>query len=162
MTSLQWLGAVSHYQNQHWLRFMTPYMTYLCHIELTPDSKAHGGNKGPTWALSGPDGPHVGPMSLAIRDHLPGGNRTYTEHEHVRHCVSRCLGTKRCIAICRHNDNCKARHESFKVPLVINDFKYVSGTADGISWYLNVRTHLIYILLSTHLIYIYIYIYIYT
>ena len=23
---------------------------------------------GPTWALSAPDGPHIGPMNLAIRD----------------------------------------------------------------------------------------------
>ena len=32
-----------------------------------PDSKVHGANKGPTWVLSAPDGPHVGPMDLAIR-----------------------------------------------------------------------------------------------
>ena len=33
-----------------------------------PDSKAHGANMGPTWVLSAPDGPHVGPMNLAIRE----------------------------------------------------------------------------------------------
>ena len=33
-----------------------------------PDSKVHGANMGPTWVLSAPDGPHVGPMNLAIRD----------------------------------------------------------------------------------------------
>ena len=27
----------------------------------------HGANMGPTWVLSAPDGPHVGPMNLAIR-----------------------------------------------------------------------------------------------
>ena len=32
------------------------------------DSKVHGANMGPTWVLSAPDGPHVGPMILAIRD----------------------------------------------------------------------------------------------
>ena len=32
-----------------------------------PDSKVHGANLGPTWVLSAPDGPHVGPMNLAIR-----------------------------------------------------------------------------------------------
>ena len=32
-----------------------------------PDSKVHGTNTGPTWALSAADGPHVGPMNLAIR-----------------------------------------------------------------------------------------------
>ena len=35
-----------------------------------PDSKVHGANMGPTWVLSAPDGPHVGPMNLAIRDSL--------------------------------------------------------------------------------------------
>ena len=35
-----------------------------------PDSKVHGANMGPTWVLSAPDGPHVGPMNLAIRGKL--------------------------------------------------------------------------------------------
>ena len=34
-----------------------------------PDSKVHGANTEPTWVLSAPDGPHVGPMNLAIRVH---------------------------------------------------------------------------------------------
>ena len=33
-----------------------------------PNSKVHGANMGPTWVLSVPDGPHVGPMNLAIRE----------------------------------------------------------------------------------------------
>ena len=32
------------------------------------DSKVHGANMEPTWVLSAPDGPHVGPMNLAIRE----------------------------------------------------------------------------------------------
>ena len=35
-------------------------------IQCYPDSKVHGANKGPTWVLSAPDGPHVGPINLAI------------------------------------------------------------------------------------------------
>ena len=31
---------------------------------------AHVANMGPTWVLSAPDGPHIGPMNLAIRDPL--------------------------------------------------------------------------------------------
>ena len=31
-----------------------------------PDSKVHGANAGPTWVLPAPDGPHVGPMNIAI------------------------------------------------------------------------------------------------
>ena len=34
---------------------------------ISPNSKVHGANMGPTWVLSAPDGPHVGPMNLAIR-----------------------------------------------------------------------------------------------
>ena len=33
-----------------------------------PDSKIHGVNMGPTWVLWAPDGPHVDPMNLAIRE----------------------------------------------------------------------------------------------
>ena len=40
-------------RTSHWLTF--------------PDSKVQGVNMGPTWVLSAPDGPHVGPMNLAIR-----------------------------------------------------------------------------------------------
>ena len=37
-------------------------------MESIPDSKLHGANMGPTWVLSAPDGPHVGPINLAIWD----------------------------------------------------------------------------------------------
>ena len=37
-------------------------------LKIIPDSKVHGANMGPTWVLSAPDGLHVGPMNLAIRD----------------------------------------------------------------------------------------------
>ena len=55
---------------------------------INPDSKVYGANMGPTWVLSAPDGPHVGPMNLAIRECLmytPGiyviiyGNTILTE-----------------------------------------------------------------------------------
>ena len=36
-----------------------------------PDSKVHGTNMGPIWVLSAPDGPHVGPMNIAIKDAMP-------------------------------------------------------------------------------------------
>ena len=39
----------------------------LRRMSVHPDSKVHGDNMGPTWVLSTPDGPHVGPMNLAIR-----------------------------------------------------------------------------------------------
>ena len=36
------------------------------HLDVA-DSKDHGANMGPTWVLSAPGGPHVGPMNLVIR-----------------------------------------------------------------------------------------------
>ena len=35
---------------------------------IYPDSKVYGANMGFTWVMSAPDGPHVGPMKLAIGD----------------------------------------------------------------------------------------------
>ena len=40
---------------------------YHALIYIVPDSKIIGANMGLTWVLSAPDGPHVGPMNLAIR-----------------------------------------------------------------------------------------------
>ena len=46
------------------------YLQYLNHMSqhimvmMFPDNKVHGANMGPTWVLSAPDGPHVGPMGL--------------------------------------------------------------------------------------------------
>ena len=37
---------------------------------MTPDGKVHGANMEPTWVLLAPDGPHAGPMNLAIQGHL--------------------------------------------------------------------------------------------
>ena len=42
----------------------------------TPDSKIQGANMGSTWVLSALDGPHVGPVNLAIRDHFKYAKRT--------------------------------------------------------------------------------------
>ena len=38
-------------------------------VYIYPNSKVHGANMEPTWVLPAPDGPHVGPMNLAIRVH---------------------------------------------------------------------------------------------
>ena len=35
--------------------------------KASTDNKVYGAIMGPTWVLSAPDGPHVGPMNLAIR-----------------------------------------------------------------------------------------------
>ena len=48
---------------------------YWCTEWRYPDSKVHGANMGPTWVLSAPDGPHVGPMNLVIRVHMERRHR---------------------------------------------------------------------------------------
>ena len=45
-----------------------PGLTPRRRQKMGRDSKVHGANMGPTWVLSASDGPHVGPMNLAIRD----------------------------------------------------------------------------------------------
>ena len=40
---------------------------YKLSTGVDPDSKVHVANMGPNWVLSAPDGPHVGPMNLAIK-----------------------------------------------------------------------------------------------
>ena len=50
-----------------------PLARYVCHIVMicirlaTYAYKVHWANIGLIWVLSAPDGPHVGPMNLAIR-----------------------------------------------------------------------------------------------
>ena len=61
-------------------------------INTIPDSKVYGANMGPTWVLSAPDGPHVGPMNLAIRDGYssPGCQRCQVIRNRDVDCVNTC------------------------------------------------------------------------
>ena len=63
----------------HWPYFMFLGVAY-------PESKVHGANMGPTWVLLASDGPHVGPMKLAIRVlfiyHLPTKYKWSLKHLH--------------------------------------------------------------------------------
>ena len=52
-------------------KHQNPVLLALCDRKLPatdPNSKVHVANMGPTWVLSVPGGPHVGPMNLAIKD----------------------------------------------------------------------------------------------
>ena len=50
-------------------RKMVPFDDVIIYFlwQQYPDSKVHWANMGPTWVLSAPDGPHVGPMNLTNR-----------------------------------------------------------------------------------------------
>ena len=41
----------------------------MYHLHAHPESNVHGANMRPTWVLSAPDGPHVGPMSQLSVSH---------------------------------------------------------------------------------------------
>ena len=60
----------------------------------SPESEVHGANMGLTWVLSAPDGPHFGPMNLAIREHTIRSARrcgnNYWEY------LTRCLSVYHC------------------------------------------------------------------
>ena len=69
-----WLTFCNILTPSHYIGSMLPYYNLFLpktniqwHLKIYPDSKIHGANMGPTWVLSAPDGPHVGPMNLAIR-----------------------------------------------------------------------------------------------
>ena len=96
--SLVACSVPNHYLNQYWLlncnfknrfqRTLNQYWIVSCQsaienvvrnivvissmprwvIRENPDSKVYGANMRPTWVLSAPDGPHVGPMNLVIRE----------------------------------------------------------------------------------------------
>ena len=55
---------------------------------LIPDSKVHEANIGPTWALSAPDEPHVGPMNVAIKDAYLRYPATHFTSWHPTSCES--------------------------------------------------------------------------
>ena len=57
----QWWGSeelTETHQNVNKCIFLKIYEWFI----MFPDSKVHGANMGPTWVLSAPDGPHVGPQ----------------------------------------------------------------------------------------------------
>ena len=74
-----------------WMNDYTPLfyldvITYPCSTPYAglaniPDNKVHGANMGPTWVLSAPDGPHVGPINLPIRDMLVKLRTPFTKTE---------------------------------------------------------------------------------
>ena len=75
--SMQW--SISDHTHMHAL-----HVRKQCGPVTIPDSKVHGAKLGPTWVLSSPGGPHVGPMYLAIWGLcLSGGIHTMLTYIHT-------------------------------------------------------------------------------
>ena len=79
--SIHFLGKFSSRRNTVWnttmicgaLRcviYMLSYSQETGPCSSLPDSRVHEANMGPTWVLSAPGGPHVGPMNLDIWVHF--------------------------------------------------------------------------------------------
>ena len=72
----------------------------LCNIKhvwkTDPDSKVHGVNMGPTWVLSAQDGPHVGPMNLAIGGSFRIEEISYASLDNALISGSLCSGVRMC------------------------------------------------------------------
>ena len=62
-----------HFNKYSFLLWSVVFMQYnirfdpmLSIANIFPDNKVHGANMGPIWGRQDPDGPHVGPMNLAV------------------------------------------------------------------------------------------------
>ena len=60
----------SGYGSRNFVLWLMDCILVLYSSDGNPDSKVHGANMGPTWVLLAPDGPHVGPMNLAIGEYF--------------------------------------------------------------------------------------------
>ena len=60
------MGTIASQITRLTIVYSTVYTIWRNYLSY-PDSKIHGANMGPTWVLSAPGGPHVGPFNLAIR-----------------------------------------------------------------------------------------------
>ena len=135
----------------------------ICHFIgkcTTPDSKVHGDNMRPSWVLSAPDGPHVGPMNLAIRDPIFGGWKhdtpscacCHTMH-HKKYALTRAL---LCFAVdSEQQNNANPNHVNilwYTLPLSANLWVYCIYISLFIGYLVRLSTYFVrYILfLSTN------------
>ena len=73
---IQYVGYGRLNNNKHWFRYVFENAQGVISIDINPDSKAHEADMGPTWVLSVPDGPHVGPVNLAILEAIMRPHQT--------------------------------------------------------------------------------------
>ena len=65
-----WINCVSDKCNASKGKWSIASLGRVHRINDIPDSNFHVAHMGPTWVLSAPGGPHVGPTNLVIRDVL--------------------------------------------------------------------------------------------
>ena len=60
--------------------FLVKKSIYRKLFHINQNIKVHGANTGPTWVLSAPGGPHIGPMNLVIGEST---GETHNPHDCV-------------------------------------------------------------------------------
>ena len=91
--------------------------TTIVYVDIIPDSKVHGANMEPIWGRQDPGGPHVGPMNLALLDHVGA----YAIHPILQVLADSC---------------CFQRHEGM---YIYSELKY----SLWMSWYYKIWYHLL-------------------
>ena len=67
--NMESISAITHNRvSPKCIRIITWKIMNIYISMYNPDRQVHGANMGPTWVLSAPDGPHVGPMNLAMKE----------------------------------------------------------------------------------------------
>ena len=85
---------------------VTVYNQGLRILKWDPYSKVHGSNMGPTWVLSAPGGPIIGPMSFALGDvpatkiYVTGCDSLISLHFEMRVCFKVPSFTRECCVLC--------------------------------------------------------------
>ena len=91
MVSVEWQPTAPVFHNYQYIETKNFF--------LSSQIEVYGANMGPIWALSAPDGPHVGPMNFAIRDGLYWAGSTVQANEKL--CVLENKSNKFSIIACR-------------------------------------------------------------
>ena len=96
-----------------------------------PDSKVHGANMGPTWVLSAPDGPHVGPMNLAIRDTSASNINIRSRVQFTVHKAAMQTYTQHSLSFrfSHHKDPCHLSH--LKHPILFSQWQVIDLLRHG-------------------------------
>ena len=106
---------------------------------IDPDNKVHGVNMGPTWVLSALDGPHVGPMNLAIRGYCIYGTNCWY---HAIICGNSPLKNKKLV---KRSNYRRCRYNSFLsiyLSLSIYIYSYIWRINKDVDYFLSIHMRL--------------------
>ena len=71
-----------------------------------PDSKVNGADVGPTWGPVGPDGPHDGPMNLAIKGILGRSEPQFSNYSFPHFTSALCMTEQNMFSLVSSGRGC--------------------------------------------------------